>query len=215
MKILRILIKSFLAGFAISLGGWFCLRAKIDYNSPLFSCFVFSFGLILICNFDFYLYTGKICYVFDKSEEKWHEKLIRMLLILLGNYLGCLFVGLILRGLFLESYTALFKALNESVIGKMDYTLIKTLGVSFFCGLLVYTAVEGFKNIKNDFGKYVVLVLSIGGFILAGFEHSIANMFYFCLNAIFSLEGFIFLFLYVIGNSIGGIFIPLLKKISQ
>ena len=42
MKIIRVLIKSFLAGFAISLGGWFCLRAKIDYNSPLFSCFVFS-----------------------------------------------------------------------------------------------------------------------------------------------------------------------------
>lgn len=213
MKIVKILIKSFLAGFAISLGGWFCLRAKIDYNSPLFSCFVFSFGLILICNFDFYLYTGKICYVFDKSEEKWHEKLIRMLLILLGNYLGCLFVGLILRGLFLESYTVLFKTLNESVIGKMDYTLIKTIGVSFFCGLLVYTAVEGFKNIKNDFGKYVVLVLSIGGFILAGFEHSIANMFYFCLNSTFTFEGFVFLILCVIGNSIGGLFIPLLKKV--
>ena len=87
------------------------------------------------------------------------------------------------------------------------------IGVSFFCGLLVYVAVEGFKNIQNNFGKYVVLVLAIGGFILAGFEHSIANMFYFCLNSSFGLDAFLFLILCVIGNSIGGVFIPLLKKL--
>lgn len=213
MKIVKILIKSFLAGFAISLGGWLSLRAKFDYASPLFSCFVFSFGLILICNFDFYLYTGKICYVFDKSEEKVSEKVVRMLLILLGNYIGCLFVGLILRGLYLNSYELLFKGLDLSIIAKMEYPWYKVIGVSFFCGLLVYVAVEGFKNIQNNFGKYVVLVLAIGGFILAGFEHSIANMFYFCLNGSFEIYHFLFLILCVIGNSIGGVFIPLLKKL--
>lgn len=213
MKIIKILIKSFLAGFAISLGGWLSLRAKFDYSSSLFSCFIFSFGLILICNFDFFLYTGKICYVFDKSEEKVTDRIVRMLLILVGNYLGCLFVGLLLRGLYLDSYIELFKGLDLSVIAKIQYPWYKVIGVSFFCGLLVYVAVEGFKNIQNNFGKYVVLVLAIGGFILAGFEHSIANMFYFCLNSSFGLDAFLFLILCVIGNSIGGVFIPLLKKL--
>ncbi len=215
MKIIKILLKGFLAGFAICLGGWLCLRSKVDYDSPLFSCFVFSFGLILICNFDFYLYTGKICYVFEKNDQKWYEKLYTMLLILVGNYLGCLFVGAVLRGLYKESYVILFENLNNSVLSKIDYSWIKVIGVSFFCGLLVYVAVEGFKKIENNFGKYVVLVLAIGGFILAGFEHSIANMFYFCLNASYSLEAFWFLILCVFGNSLGGIFIPIINKILK
>ena len=47
-------------------------------------------------------------------------------------------------------------------------------------------------------------------FILAGFEHSIANASYFgAAGAIFSVEAVIYLAIVVLGNSIGGILMPL------
>ena len=89
------------------------------------------------------------------------------------------------------------------------------LVLGFFCGILVYLAVEGFKKIDNNFGKYVVLVLSIGGFIVCGFEHSIANMFYYFLNGSYSLSALLSILLCVLGNSIGGVFIPLINKLDK
>ena len=89
------------------------------------------------------------------------------------------------------------------------------IGLGFFCGILVYLAVEGFKKIDNNFGKYVVLILSIGGFIVCGFEHSIANMFYYFLNGSYSLNAILSILLCVLGNSIGGVFIPLINKLNS
>ena len=50
-------------------------------------------------------------------------------------------------------------------------------------------------------------------FIVSGFEHSIANMFYYFLSGNYSVIAFVSLLLCVIGNSIGGLFIPLINKI--
>jgi len=58
-------------------------------------------------------------------------------------------------------------------------------------------------------------------FILAGFEHSIADMFYvffagiFSPAAYFSPNGFLFLLLVVLGNSVGGMLIPFLALIGN
>ena len=105
------------------------------------------------------------------------------------------------------------ETLITSVTSKIDYQWYQMIGLSFFCGMLVYIAVEGFKKIENNFGKYVVLMLAIGGFIVSGFEHSIANMFYYFLSGNFSVIAFLSLLLCVIGNSIGGLFIPLINKV--
>lgn len=211
-KTFEILIKSFLAGLSISLGGWLSLRTTVLTGNSVLSAFIFSIGLILICNFGFYLYTGKICYVFEKSEEKISQKISRMSLILLGNFIGCLFMGLSIRFLLLNNNKELFDSLKLIVENKLNYEWWQVIGLGFFCGMLVYIAVEGFQKIQNNFGKYVVLMMAISGFIIAGFEHSIADMFYFILNLSFSIDSLIFILLCVIGNSLGGVFIPLLNK---
>ena len=57
---MKCFIKSILAGLAISLGGWLylCVNNKMDNN--ILAAFLFSFGLILICNFGFNLYNSAI-----------------------------------------------------------------------------------------------------------------------------------------------------------
>lgn len=215
MKHIQTLIKGFLAGIAISFGGWLCLKTNAMTNVDIIGPFLFTLGLILICNFGFFLYTGKICYLFDKTEEKTLSKALTLLIMLVGNLLGTLFFSSLLK-LFMQDNTTninIIENLKLTVESKIDYSWYQMIGLSFFCGMLVYIAVEGFKKIDNNFGKYVVLVLAIAGFIIMGFEHSIANMFYYFLSGNFSLMAFMSLLLCVIGNSLGGLFIPTLNKI--
>lgn len=215
MKHIQTLIKGFLAGIAISFGGWLCLKTNAMTNVDIIGPFLFTLGLILICNFGFFLYTGKICYLFDKTEEKTLSKTLTLLIMLVGNLLGTLFFSSLLK-LFMQDNTTninIIENLKLTVESKIDYSWYQMIGLSFFCGMLVYIAVEGFKKIDNNFGKYVVLVLAIAGFIIMGFEHSIANMFYYFLSGNFSLMAFMSLLLCVIGNSLGGLFIPTLNKI--
>ncbi len=212
---MKCFIKSILAGLAISLGGWLylCVNNKMDNN--ILAAFLFSFGLILICNFGFNLYTGKICYLFSNQEKKFGTKLLDMGIILLGNLVGTVIFSLSIRLSTSSGNGALFSDLEKIVDTKIGYVWYEALGRAFFCGMLVYIAVEGFKTIENNFGKYVVLVLAIGGFIICGFEHSIANMFYYFLALNFTFKAFLSILLFVIGNSIGGLFIPFMNGLMN
>ena len=55
----------------------------------------------------------------------------------------------------------------------------------------MYVAVDGFKEKGNP----VILFLCVSVFILAGFEHCVANMFYFTLAGVWSGRTFIYLFI--------------------
>jgi nitrite transporter NirC len=223
-KNIDILLKGILAGIAISFGGFLCLRLNALSGNNILGSFLFSFGLILICNFNFNLYTGKICYLFDDINyncsskiviKNIFSKVITYTIILLGNLLGTLIFANLLKLVMVDNSinNTLMETLKNSVETKINYSWYQMIGLSFFCGMLVYIAVEGFKKIENQFGKYVVLILAIGGFIIMGFEHSIANMFYYFLSGNYSLIALLSLLLCVIGNSLGGLFIPLINKI--
>lgn len=215
MDHIKTLLKGVLAGIAISFGGFLCIRTNAIATNTILGSFLFSFGLILICNFNFNLYTGKVCYLFDNKEKSLIQRILDLLIMLGGNLIGTLFFANVLRLVMADNSinNKLMETLINSVNSKINYEWYQMIGLSFFCGMLVYIAVEGFKKIENNFGKYVVLMLAIGGFIVSGFEHSIANMFYYFLSGNYSVIAFVSLLLCVIGNSIGGLFIPLINKI--
>lgn len=208
----KTLIKGILAGIAISLGGWLCLRANAVMDNNFVGSFIFAAGLILIVNFEFYLYTGKICYLFDNKDKKnW----LHLLCGLIGNAIGCLMMGILMRVSFGESLDTLFGNVEAMISSKINTAWYINAIKSFFCGMLVYLAVEGFKKIENNFGKYVVLVLCIGGFVFAGFEHCVANMFYYALGSSYNLTTLIVLLICILFNSLGGLFIPVLNIIMK
>lgn len=215
MEHIKTLLKGVLAGIAISFGGFLCIRTNAIASNTILGSFLFSFGLILICNFNFNLYTGKVCYLFDNKDKTLIKRISDLLIMLGGNLIGTLFFANVLRLVMADNAinNKLMETLITSVNSKINYEWYQMIGLSFFCGMLVYIAVEGFKKIENNFGKYVVLMLAIGGFIVSGFEHSIANMFYYFLSGNYSVIAFVSLLLCVIGNSIGGLFIPLINKI--
>lgn len=215
MDALKNLIKSILAGIMVSFGGFISLRTNIISGSNVLGAFLFTFGLIVICNFDYNLFTGKICYILDNNGKSIQNRLMNIIIVLFGNMIGALLFSFILKNIIPNNQinNNLLNSLQETVNNKINYEWYQMIGLGFFCGILINIAVEGFKKIDNPFGKYVVLILSVVGFILCGFEHSIANMFYYFFTDNYSITSICSLLLCVIGNTIGGLFIPLLNKI--
>ena len=70
-----------------------------------------------------------------------------------------------------------------------------------FCGMLVYIAVNLFRDKKTPLG----ILIGIPVFILSGFEHSIADAFYFAAAGICSGKAILFILLVILGNSIGAL----------
>ncbi len=85
-------------------------------------------------------------------------------------------------------------------------TLPSLLILGIFCGMLMYIAVEGYKRTTNP----LIVVLPVMAFILCGFEHCIADMFYFAINcfkgtsASMLVDTLLRLLVITIGNLIGG-----------
>lgn len=74
------------------------IKARESTELIIVPAFLFSIGLILICNFGFFLYTGKICYLVDKMIAKEGIQYgIQLVLGLVGNYVGAIFIGFVLN----------------------------------------------------------------------------------------------------------------------
>lgn len=202
---IEILIKSILAGIMIGIGG----TIYLSLDNKIVGSILFVIGLFIIVVYSFNLYTGKIGYLINNFNKKYIRELI---ITLIGNFIGTFFVGFILR------YTRIYNMISEKAKTladiKLNDTLISILILSFFCGILMYLAVNTYKEVK-DIGKYLAVFLGVIVFILCGFEHCIANMYYFSVSSTWSLNTLLYLLVMILGNSLGGILIPLCNKVIK
>ena len=197
-KVLKYLVLSILAGIMIGIGG----TVYLSLENKALGAFFFAIGLFAIVSNGFNLYTGKVGYI---VENNWRY-LIEVLVTIVGNFIGAFFVGFILK------FTRIYVAINEKAQGlcqvKLDDNIISILILSFFCGILMYLAVNGYKVIQDAVGKNLGVFLGVIVFILSGFEHSVANMYYFSVASMWSLKAFGYLLIMILGNGLGGILIP-------
>ena len=193
------LIDGFLSGTMIAIGGSVLLACDNRY----LGAGLFTLALLSICLFGFNLYTGKVGFL---VRDHSRDTLLSTFSGLLGNILGTFFMGLLI-GL------ALPKQVDSAAlacINRLGQTGVQTLIRGFFCGILMYTAVWVYR----EKGRIVGILFCVPVFILAGFEHSIADMFYFSLARCFETRSLLFLLLVVLGNSLGGMFIPLMQVLK-
>ena len=202
---IEILIKSILAGIMIGIGG----TIYLSLDNKIVGSILFAIGLFIIVVYSFNLYTGKIGYLINNFNKKYIRELI---ITLIGNFIGTFFVGFILK------YTRIYNMISEKAKTladiKLNDTLISILILSFFCVILMYLAVNTYKEAK-DIGKYLAVFLGVIVFILCGFEHCIANMYYFSVSSTWSLNTLLYLLVMILGNSLGGILIPLCNKVIK
>ncbi len=192
MSRLSELLKSVLAGIMVSMGGIAYLSCDNKYIGSL----LFSVGLMTIVIFGFNLYTGKIGYILSQNKTF----LIDTCLSIFGNLAGCLIVGL------LKSPVGNVITICE---GKLNKPFLPCLLDAVLCGILIFVCVDMYKKRNTLIGIFIC----IPAFILCGFEHSIADMFYVINARMFTPKALLLICTAIIGNAIGGLLIPVMQKI--
>ena len=187
------------AGVMVGIGGAIYLSCE----NKVVGAVLFSVALLTICLLGMYLYTGKIGLF---AEDVTVKNAMMLPMGLIGNWIGATAFGLLFTvakpGL-LESATALCQ-------NKLTQSPLQTILLGAFCGILMYSAVKPWGVHKTPFGIF----FCIPTFILCGFEHSIADMFYFAAGRVFEPKRVLFLTLVVIGTTLGGMLIPFLMQIG-
>ncbi len=201
---MKTFIRAVMAGVAISVGGMIYLRAE----NHVVGAFLFSLGLFTIYTFGLDLYTGKVCMILNKPLKF----LSTVLIVYLGNAVGTVGTGYILRATKQSQY---IEHASEVVAGKLADNLFSTFIMAIMCGLLMCIAVLGFLNIKDGVGKYLALILPIMVFILSGYEHSIADMFYFSFANVWGGKALLYINVIALGNLVGGCILPLVTKVTS
>lgn len=201
MTKLNLLLKAIGAGMLIAIG---CI-AKLVIENPVVGAFIFSLGLFFICCLNLNLYTGKIAYINNNNYQDYP-------IIWIGNLIGA---GAVMLP---------YRYVNHEIIhiahlmfeAKVNRPLLSNVFLGIMCGILMYLAVDNYRNNKNDFARILGIIFGVMGFILCGFEHSIADVGY----AFLAVEDyweilvyFLLVCIITVSNSIGSVvFYHLIKE---
>ena len=190
-NIFNLITKSILAGLLISLAGIVYLNCPDKIVGSL----LFSLGLISILILEVKLFTGVIGYVNSKRS------ILDSLLILVFNLVAAAIVGLIYR---CSSDAAASIAESKLLVFSETWWLtgLKSIG----CGAAIYLAVEGYKKSKS----LIPVILGVMVFILASWNHCIADCFYMAAGSSSALA-IPYLLVVIVGNSIGSLLIRFLQ----
>ena len=196
----RVLRYSILAGCMIGLAG----VVNLGVDNKFIGAFLFSFGLITILAQGLFLYTGIIGTINLSSE--WDV----LPVIILGNFIGTNIIAWGIR------FTRFGDVLNQNaqviVQNKLADSWFSMLLLSIGCGIMMYLAVKGWLENSDS---WLIVILPVMIFILSGFEHSIANMFYFAMAGEYSLKAIGYIFIMLIGNAIGSLAFKQLKSVNK
>ena len=184
------------AGLLISLGGTVYLAC----DNKVVGAVLFSVALLCICYKGYSLYTGRIGYAIrDRSKDYFSGLFLGLAGNVVGTALGGAAIHFALPSL-VEKATALCDA-------KSSMSLLQAFLRALFCGILMYLAVSIFAEHKTP----VAILFCIPVFILSGFEHCVADMFYFAVKGWPTIGGTIFILVAILGNTAGSLILPALN----
>ena len=163
---LKTLRSAIFAGIYIGTAGFGFLASGIqsEVYGSLVGAVLFSLGLMAVVGYKLKLYTGTAGFI-NKNE------IGQLFLILLGNIIGCLCLGLLSRVSPMDIQCAAQKVLELRL--KTGALRCGLLGIP--CGLLMTTAVTFARK-----GNMLPLLFAVPLFIVCGFTHCVADAFYYC-----------------------------------
>lgn len=181
------LILSILAGAFIGLGALYFVVVRSDPTlgfafRQVLGGMAFALGLILVIVAGAELFTGNNLLVMAWADRKIStlELLRSWVIVCIGNFIGAL-------GLALLVFLSHHPELNNGAIGR-EYLQIAATKIAmpfwtaFFrgvlCNALVCLAVWMALAGRSVVDKVVAIVVPISAFVAAGFEHSVANMYF-------------------------------------
>ena len=198
MKKLNLLLGAVLAGIAIGIGG----TVYLSLDNKIVGSLLFSVGLYMVCLNGLNLFTGKVGY----AVEQPLSYILDLIVIWIGNFLGTGFVALTINLTRVSGIKETAAKLSET---KLNDSPISLFILGIFCGILMFVAVDGYKNSSNP----IILFTCVSVFILCGFEHCIADMAYMAIAGL-PMEPLRF-GLVVLGNTVGALVFRALKGVAN
>lgn len=200
-KNINSLLKGVYAGAMIGIGG----TIYLSMSNPVIGAILFSIGLLMICVYKMNLYTGMIGYVIENKLNYF----ITLIFTLVGNLIGTMLTAYLVLNTRIANIS--IKAKEISMI-KIHDNYLSIFILAMFCGMLMYIAVNNYKKGEDSIIKYLSIIICVIVFILCGFEHCVANMYYISLAKVWSLKAILIMLVMIFGNSIGSIVIALFNN---
>ncbi len=198
---ISILLKGIYAGIMIGIGG----TIYLSIANQVVGAILFAIGLLTICVYKMNLYTGMIGYILENKLGY----LKTLTFTLLGNLLGTIITALLILNTRIANISI---RAREMAIIKISDNYLSIFILSVFCGILMYIAVNNFKKGEDFIIKYLSIFICVVVFILCGFEHCIANMYYISLAKAWSFKSAISMLFMIFGNSVGAIIMSLFNN---
>lgn len=182
----KMLLLGMLAGIFISFGAVGANTVAATITNPSFSrlcqALVFPVGLSLVLIAGSELFTGNALIavgVFHK-EIPVIKMIKNWFFVYVGNFIGSIIAAVLCFG---ANQFSLFNnavAVNTIAVAQSKCSIDFVAGMcsGILCNIIVCIAVWMSYAAKSAGGKISVVYLPIVAFVLAGFEHSVANMYY-------------------------------------
>ncbi|RTL11092.1 MAG: formate/nitrite transporter family protein [Neisseriaceae bacterium] len=178
-----------IAGAFLALGAFAALVAShgiSDYGlAKLVNAVIFPSGLILIVICGGELFTSNTLLIQARLERKITTKtyLLNLVIIYITNAVGAISIAALIFGagiVYNDSNSIGAYVIHVAAI-KANYTFGQNICSGIMCNILVCCAAWGASAAKDVAGKILIIWFAIMVFIIGGYEHCVANMFYFSL----------------------------------
>lgn len=143
------------------------------------------------------------CWIIE-NEFNLYEYCVSLFVMLVANLLSSCVAGILLNKFFKDSATDFFATVDKIAQTKLKINYILTPMNGILCGMCVKRAVTIFAENRLTIKGTFYLVFFVTIFVFFGFEHCIANMFYFsCANTLSNENTYVNLLIIIFCNSIG------------
>lgn len=177
-----------LAGAFISVGAIFCTTVlagsgALPYGvARLLGGLVFTLGLILVVVGGAELFTGNtlIMMAYASGKVKLSALLRNWGIVYLGNFVGSLITALIMftSGQFTFGNGSVGLTALNIASGKVNLGFMQAIALGIMCNALVCLAVWLCFSARSTTDRILAIIPPISAFVAAGFEHSVANMYF-------------------------------------
>jgi len=189
MPLPNMLALAVLAGAFIAMGSVFATTVsagstpEFPYGvTRLLAGIVFSLGLILVIVGGAELFTGNILIVMAWASKKVSTAALlrNWTIVYLGNLVGS--VGTALMVFLSKQYTFGAGAIGVTALSiansKAHLGFIQAVSLGILCNAMVCLAVWLTYSARSTMDKIAAIIFPIAAFVAAGFEHSVANMYF-------------------------------------
>ncbi len=201
MPLFKMFTLSILAGAFIALGAIFATTVSaggIAINTPdgtsafvtglpygvtrLLAGVVFCLGLILVIVGGAELFTGNnlIVMAWASGKVSTAALLRNWLVVYVGNFFGAFGTAVLnfLARQYVFGKDAVGIAALNTAVAKSSLDFFQAIALGVLCNALVCLAVWLTFSARSTLDKIVAIIFPISAFVAAGFEHSVANMYF-------------------------------------